>query len=81
MNMAVTTLLSADDARRIAAEHAAAKGWPFSEPVHVRRRRSVPLFGAWRWIVLSNAGSRGSNVRVEMDARTGAVIASGFNPR
>jgi sarcosine oxidase gamma subunit len=79
--MAMATLLSADDARRIAADHAAAKGWPFSEPVHVRRRRSVPWFGPWRWVVLSNADSRGGNVWVEIDARTGAVLASGFNPR
>ena len=81
MTMAQATLLSANDARRIAADHAAAKGWPFSEPVDVRRRRSVPLFGAWRWLVWSNADSRGSNVRVEIDARTGEVLASGFNPR
>lgn len=79
--MTVDVILSADDARRIAAERAAAEGWPFDEPVDVRRRRSLPLVGGWRWHVLSNANARGRNVRIEIDARTGAVLACAFAPR
>ena len=81
MTMATPTCLGSDDARRIAAELAASKGWPFLEPVQVRRRRSMPFVGTWRWVVTSNAGERGQNVRVELDGRSGAVLASGFGPR
>ncbi len=74
-------IANADDARRIASELAASKGWPFTEPVHARRQRTAPFFGAWRWTVVSNADSRGANVRVEIDERRGLVVSSAFNPR
>jgi hypothetical protein len=73
--------VSAADARRIAGELAAAKGWPFVEPIQVRRHRASPLLGPWRWTVVTNAASRGANVRVEIDARTGTLVSSGFSPR
>ena len=81
MSMTKATLLAADEARHLAADHAAAKGWPFSDPVEVRRRRGLLSWGAGCWIVTSNADARGSNVRVEIDARSGVVVASAFNPR
>ena len=77
----MSTPLGAAEARRVAASLAAGKGWPFVEPVDVRRRRSVPLLGTWRWVVTSNAEARGRKVRVEVDARSGAVLASAFNLR
>jgi len=68
------------DARRIAEELAEAKGWPFRDPVRIRRK--APWFlGAPRWTVLSNADSKGGNIRVEIDEATGAILASGYNPR
>jgi hypothetical protein len=81
MTMANSALLGADEARRIAAELASAKAWPFVEPVRMRRHRSVPFVGGWHWTVVSNADNRGRNVRVEIDAQTGAIVASAFNPR
>ena len=73
-------MLTSEDARRIASELAAREGWPFREPLQVTCRRAM-LLGPQRWTVLSNAQGRGSNVRVVIDARTGAIVSQAWNPR
>jgi hypothetical protein len=59
---------------------AAERGWNIVEPVHAQLHR--PWWGkAPRWIVVSNWGSLGSIVRVEIDDRSGKVLAQGYVPR
>ena len=73
-------MISSADARLVAAALAEARGWPFDEPVQVRRRTPW-IFGKPCWAVLTNADQLGSNVRVEIDAASGVVLSCAFNPR
>ena len=63
----------------IAQRHAAEQGWPWHEPVSVELER--PWLRRPRWQIISNAGCRGSNVFVTIDARTGVIRNAGFGPR
>jgi hypothetical protein len=63
-----------------ARELAATRGWTWREPVVARWGRRW-LLGRGCWTVLSNAESRGCNVRVVIDDATGDLIEAGFNPR
>jgi hypothetical protein len=63
-------------ARRLATEH----GWPFLDPVSVRKYRPL-WFEKPRWQVMSNHESRGMNVLIEIDDRTGDILQQGYLPR
>ena len=71
---------SEDELIRTARELATARSWTWLEPVRVRRFREGFL-GPRRWEVLSNAGSRGGNVRIVFDDTSGDVVGSFFLPR
>ena len=64
----------------LAEAHATARGWPFLLPAFVRLHKPW-LFGRPHWDVWTNAECRGQNVRVVIDAETGAIVSSGFAPR
>lgn len=50
------------------------RGWPWTEPVHFSR--------GWRVArVRTNARTRGGNVNLEIELRTGTVIKAGFARR
>ena len=66
-----------DRARALADE----RGWPWREPVEVSRTRSLIVFGRERWLVTTHVGFRGGNVRIEIDAGSGAVVSAGYLPR
>ena len=72
--------MTRDEALALARARAAQHGWPFVEPVQIERYRPWWLL-APRWRVVSNHESRGSNVRVEIDERSGAVVHEAFLPR
>jgi hypothetical protein len=72
--------MTSDEAIAFTRSLAAERGWPMLEPVHAERRRPWWVM-APRWIVVSNWGSRGSSVRVEIDDRTGKVLLQGYLPR
>lgn len=59
---------------------AEAEAWPWYEPIDVRRYRRW-WFGKAYWEVFTNQGSRGCNVRIEIDDATGKVVLKSFNPR
>ena len=63
-------------ARAIAAE----KGWPWLDPVSVRKVRPF-LLGSVRWVVMTNAERRGMNVRIVLDDASGRILAEGYLPR
>jgi hypothetical protein len=73
-------MIARADAIELARQAAAQQGWPWVEPVRARRRRAG-LFGPHRWEVLSNADSRGQNVRVVIDDASGALLERHFLPR
>lgn len=62
------------ETRKIAAAHT----WPLDEPVRAYRQRHGFLWRRTRWLVVSNAGGRGCNVRVTFDDVTGEVVRKGF---
>jgi hypothetical protein len=73
--------VTADEALDVARAVAAAEGWPWQEPVAVRRQKSWIFFGSASWEVRTNAESLGSNVRIVIDEATGQVTDKHFLPR
>jgi hypothetical protein len=73
--------VTADEVQAVARAAAIAEGWPWEEPVRVRRQRSWLFFGRARWEVWTNADSMGSNVRVVIDETTGEIQEKHFLSR
>jgi hypothetical protein len=71
--------VTSDEALAIARRIATERGWAFLDPVSVRKRR--PWFEKPRWQVMSNHESRGMNVLIEIDDRTGEILHQAFLPR
>lgn len=72
--------MTEQEAIEIAKKVAETEGWGWIEPVsaHCRRRW---FFGRRVWFIWSNAGSRGTIVRVKIDDATGKVLQKGYMPR
>jgi hypothetical protein len=66
------------EAAAIARSEAERKGWPWTEPVFVRRERRWILFGRVHWRFMTNADHRGGNVNIVVDDATGEIVGSGF---
>jgi len=64
-------------ARAVAAE----RGWRWEAPIKARRSRTWWPLGRRTWVVWSNAGCRGCNVLVELEASTGQVLRAAWLPR
>jgi len=72
--------MTAEEAITMTRTLAAERGWQVVEPVHAQLHR--PWWGKPpRWIVISNWGSLGCIVRVEIDDRTGEIVSKGYVPR
>jgi hypothetical protein len=63
--------------RRVASE----QGWPYVEPVLVRRRRPWFRQIGGTWEIFTNRNFIGGNVRMIVEDETGAVVSKGFIPR
>ncbi len=64
-------------ARRVADE----RGWPWTDPIHAKRRGGWLVFGRRRWEVRSNADMIGTNVYIVVDEATQHVITAVWLPR
>lgn len=64
----------------IAKQVAISEGWSWKEPIKVTKSRGF-LFGATRWVVISNSDKIGSNVRIEIDEATGKILSKNYLPR
>jgi len=78
--------MTEEDAIQIAKEVAEENGWTWrgqvSASLHKPLGLAAWLFGSRScWNVTSNAGMRGCNVRVSIDAESGEVIRKAFGPR
>jgi len=73
--------MTAERAEAVAKAAAADEGWPWQDPVRVRRQRRWLFIGPTRWEVWTNADSLGSNVRVVIDDASGDVKEKHFLPR
>ena len=71
--------MTSDEALTLARQVAAERGWPFLDPVSVRKYR--PWFEKPRWQVMSNHECRGMNVLIEIDDKTGGILQQGYLPR
>lgn len=74
------TRLSEEEVLAAARDLVAEEGWPWEEPIQVQLlpgRRGKPR----TWEVLSNANMRGSNVKIWIDDRTGAIVKKWLLPR
>lgn len=67
--------MSESDALSIARRIAAERGWPWKEPVRIRRTRSG------YWTVWTNCECRGCNIRIILDDSTGETKLAVFLPR
>lgn len=72
--------MTSDEALALARSIAHEQGWTWKEPIRVTKRRPW-LIGNTYWEVVSNANSRGMNVRVSIEDRTGKVRRKVFLPR
>lgn len=70
------TPLSPAEAIECARSLARARGWSWVGAVRVTRSLLAATFGAHTYEVLSNAGRRGSNVRVVVAIDSGEVLDS-----
>lgn len=66
-------MITRDAALEIAKSHAAERGWPWVEPIHVNAGARIH--------VMTNADHRGGNVNVWIDASDGRILSSGFAKR
>lgn len=66
--------ITEEEALARAREECGRRGWPWTEPVRVRRRRRG-------YSVLTNAEARGGNVLVSIDGVTGEVLHANYAPR
>ena len=73
--------MRAEEALGLARAAAISEGWPWQEPVRVRRQRAWLFFGRTRWEIWTNADSLGSNVRIVIDEATRQVEEKRFLPR
>ena len=71
--------MTEDEVVDIAKHLASTKGWPWIDPVQVNRKRR--LFGKRFWTVLTNCDGIGSNVYIEVDESSRAVVKSVFRKR
>jgi hypothetical protein len=67
-------MISQSEATTIARAHCEARGWVWLNPVRVDLIRGVYYVG-------TNAGSKGCNATVVIDAASGLIVRSGFAPR
>ena len=65
----------------IARERAAERGWPFSEPLEIRVRRSWLGRPILRYEIGTNAGNRGTKASFVVDAETGEIVRAGYIAR
>jgi len=72
-------LISRSDAIRLAHDVAETESWTWLEPVTAKLVQAEA--GGWQWNVCSNAGCRGTNVRVVINAATGQVLEKAFLPK
>jgi len=63
----------------IAKQRASESGWPWLDPVQIRRRTSC--LGNRYWSVWTNSGNRGCNVRLVIDDATQSIKTAAFLPR
>jgi hypothetical protein len=73
--------MTESEALMLAKDVAGREGWPWEEPVIVRRYRTWPFFGQLRWHIMTNANDRGGNVNIHIDDRTATVTLKGFARR
>jgi hypothetical protein len=62
-------------AKAVAAEHS----WTWREPVEISVANRIP--GKREWDILTNAMSRGCNIRMRIRESDFAVLSAGFAPR
>ena len=67
-------VLSPEEARSIAIEICARRGWEFLEPVRIES-------GLWSWLITTHAGHLGCSARIKVSRRTGKVLCAGYTPR
>lgn len=74
-------MVNESEVLQVAKDAAAREGWPWAEPVVIRRHRAWLFFGQVRWHVMTNANYRGQNVNIHIDDRTATVTTKAFAPR
>jgi hypothetical protein len=65
--------------RSMALAIARENGWPWFEPVQIKKR--TRLFRAALWTIWTNSDKRGANVIIEIDDASGTVIKARFARR
>ena len=73
--------MTESEAIAVAKQIAEHEGWPWDEPVSAVLERRFILLGPKEWTVTTNATLRGCNLRIVLDARTGAVLIKHRLPR
>ena len=69
--------MTEDEVVQLARETVLAEKFQWCEPVRVKRTRRFIFFGEVTWHV-TTANRFGGNLRIQIDDKTGRVIAKGF---
>jgi hypothetical protein len=62
----------------VARKSAQEEGWVWRGKVRARKTRQYFFFGPFRWNILTNAGCRGSNIRMVIDDDTGEILMKAY---
>ena len=73
--------MTREEVLKVARSTVEKQGWPWEEPVLVKRERKFVIVGAILWHVTTNANYRGANANVWIDDKTGRVVSKAFAPR
>lgn len=73
-------MISETEAIARARDIANQRGWTWLEPVEAHQERAFLWFGAVRWVVVTNAESRGASARIVLSAE-GEILQAGYLPR
>lgn len=70
----IRSVVSRDDAMRIAQDHCINAGWPWRPPVYLAE-------GLYEYRMMTNTSMRGGNVNIRVRVTDGAVVSAAFARR
>lgn len=73
--------MNKDEAIYLAKSTAEEKGYPWREPVIVKKIKKYVIFGPSVWYVMSNANIRGGNINTLIDEKNKCVLKQVFVKR
>jgi len=65
----------------IAKNESEIQDWPWIEPILIKKQKQYFVFGKTIWRVMTNSESRGGNINILIEDKTGKIIQKAFAKR